>query len=110
MAAFRKQLEKLITAKHGDVMARMGATMASGILDSGGRNVTIAVQSHSGYFRRSAVVGLAVFTQYWYWYPLSYFLTLAFAPTALIGLNSDLKMPKLQVCSKQKLSLFGQNV
>lgn len=43
------------------------------------------------------MVGLAIFTQYWYWYPFSYFLSLSLQPTALIGLNRDLKMPKMQV-------------
>ena len=35
---------------------------------------------------------MAVFTQFWYWYPLVYFITLSFVPTALIGLNVDLKV------------------
>jgi len=63
---------------------------------AGGRNVTVGLRSHSGYFRRTSVVALAIFSQYWYWYPLSYFLTLTLQPTALLGLNSDLQMPKLQ--------------
>ena len=57
----------------------------------------MSLRSHSGYFRRTSVVGLAIFTQYWYWYPFSYFLSLSLQPTALIGLNRDLKMPKMQV-------------
>ena len=64
---------------------------------AGGRNVTVGLRSHSGYFRRTSVVALAIFSQYWYWYPLSYFLTLTLQPTALLGLNADLQMPKLQV-------------
>lgn len=39
--------------------------MASGLLDAGGRNATVGLKSRSGYFRRTAVVGLAVFVQYW---------------------------------------------
>ena len=31
-----------------------------------------------------------------YWYPLAYCLSLALQPSALIGLNADLKLPKLQ--------------
>jgi 26S proteasome regulatory subunit N2 len=64
------QLTKSITDKHEEVMARMGSIMAAGILDAGGRNATLALRSGSGYFRRTSVVGLAVFTGYWYWYPL----------------------------------------
>jgi 26S proteasome regulatory subunit N2 len=46
-------------------MCKMGAIMAAGILDAGGRNATIGLRSRSGYIRRTSVVGLAVFTQYW---------------------------------------------
>jgi hypothetical protein len=53
------------------------------------------------------VVGLAVFTQYWYWYPLSHFLSLAFQPTAVVGVNADLKMPQLQLVSNCKPSTFA---
>jgi hypothetical protein len=37
---------------------------------AGGRNAMLGLRSASGYFRRTSVVGLAVFTGYWYWYPL----------------------------------------
>lgn len=46
-------------------MSKMGAIMASGIIDAGGRNVGIGLRSRSGYFRRTSVISLAVFTQYW---------------------------------------------
>ena len=42
-----------------------------------------------------------------YWYPLTYFLSLALQPTALIGLDSSLQMPKLQVECAAKPSLFA---
>lgn len=40
------------------------------VVAAGGRNATLGLRSASGYFRRTSVVGLAVFTGYWYWYPL----------------------------------------
>ena len=43
----------------------MGAIMATGLLDAGGRNVAIGTRSRSGYFRRTSTVGLAIFLQYW---------------------------------------------
>ena len=79
----------------------------AGILDAGGRNGTVSLRSRSGTFRRSSVVGLTLFTQYWYWYPLSYFISLALQPAALIGLNSDLQMPVWQVACKCKASTFA---
>ncbi|CAL5003295.1 unnamed protein product [Urochloa decumbens] len=106
VGAFRRKLDKIILDKHEDTMSKMGAILASGILDAGGRNVTIKLKSKSKHDRLTAVVGLAVFTQFWYWYPLTYFISLAFSPTALIGLNSDLKVPKFEFLSNAKPSLF----
>jgi 26S proteasome regulatory subunit N2 len=106
VGTFRRQLEKIVLDKHEDTMSKMGAILASGILDAGGRNVTIKLKSRSKHDKLTAVVGLAVFTQFWYWYPLTYFISLAFSPTAIIGLNSDLQMPKLEFLSNAKPSLF----
>ncbi|KTF84366.1 hypothetical protein cypCar_00032373 [Cyprinus carpio] len=74
---------------------------------SGGRNVTISLQSRTGHTHMPSVVGLLVFTQFWFWFPLSHFLSLAFTPTAIIGLNKDLKMPKVQYRSNCKPSTFA---
>ena len=57
----------------------------------------MGLRSASGFFRRTSCVGMMLFLQYWYWYPLSYCLSLALQPSALIGLNADLKLPKMQV-------------
>lgn len=97
----------MIGDKHEETMGKMGAILAAGILDAGGRNVTIALRSRSGHDRVTAVVGMAVFTQWWYWYPLAYFLSLTFAPTALIGLNGALQMPRLEVTSAARPSQFA---
>ena len=99
-------MEKIILDKHEDTMSKMGAILASGILDAGGRNVTIQLLSKTKHDKITAVVGLAVFSQFWYWYPLIYFVSLAFSPTALIGLNYDLKVPKFEFLSHAKPSLF----
>ncbi|KAJ6424247.1 hypothetical protein OIU84_025099 [Salix udensis] len=106
VGTFRRQLEKIILDKHEDTMSKMGAILASGILDAGGRNVTIRLLSKTKHDKITAVVGLAVFSQFWYWYPLIYFISLAFSPTAFIGLNYDLKVPKFEFVSNTKPSLF----
>lgn len=54
--------------------------------------MTISLQSRTGHTHMPSVVGLLVFTQFWFWFPLSHFLSLAFTPTAIIGLNKDLKV------------------
>lgn len=97
VSGFRKQIEKLVADKHEEVMCRMGAILAAGILDAGGRNVAASLRSPAGHFRRTAVLGLAMFAQYWFWYPLSYFFSLALRPTALIGLDSTLRTPHFEV-------------
>ena len=85
----------------------MGAIMAAGILDAGGRNVTVGLRSRSGHFRRTSCLALAVFTQYWYWYPLTYFLSLALQPSVAIGVNGDLAMPEFEMECSCKPSLFA---
>lgn len=48
-----------------------------------------------------------LFMQHWYWYPMMNFLSLALTPTALIGLNKNLKVPKNFKCiSNAKPSTF----
>ncbi len=91
--AFRERLAAVIPDKHQSTMTKLGAILATGILDAGGRNVTLSMQSRAGFTKSSAVVGLAIWVQYWYWYPLMHFLSLAFTPTFLIGLNKDFKLP-----------------
>ncbi|XP_042487492.1 26S proteasome non-ATPase regulatory subunit 1 homolog A-like, partial [Macadamia integrifolia] len=106
VGTFRRQLEKIILDKHEDTMSKMGAILASGILDAGGRNVTIRLLSKTKHDKVTAVVGLAVFSQFWYWYPLIYFLSLSFSSTAFIGLNQDLKVPRFEFLSHARPSLF----
>lgn len=104
---YRAMYAKVIADKHDDVMAKFGAILAQGIIDAGGRNVTVSLQSKTGHTNLPAVVGLLVFTQFWYWFPFSHFISLAFTPTAVIGLNSNLQMPKIQYKSNAKPSLYG---
>merc|ERR1712142_531050 len=104
---FRALYTKVISDKHEDVMAKFGAILAQGIIDAGGRNVTVSLQSRTGHTNMKAVVGMLVFTQYWYWFPLSHFLSLAFTPSCVIGLNENLDMPVFQMRSNAKPSTYG---
>lgn len=104
---FRSLYHEVITNKHEDVMAKYGAILAQGIIDAGGRNVTVSLQSRTGHTNLQAVVGMLIFTQYWYWFPLAHCLSLAFTPTCVIALNSDLKMPKIEFKSAAKPSLYA---
>merc|ERR1711936_1467007 len=44
---FRALYAKVISDKHEDVMAKFGAILAQGIIDAGGRNVTVSLQSRT---------------------------------------------------------------
>lgn len=104
---FRQLYSKVISDKHEDVMAKFGAIIAQGIIDAGGRNVTVSLQSRTGHTNVCAVVGMLIFAQFWYWFPLTHFLSLAFTPTYLVGLNGDLKIPKMEVKSNAKPSTYA---
>jgi len=104
---FRTLFAKVISDKHEDSIAKFGAILAQGIVDAGGRNMTLSLQSRTGHTNMLAVVGMFVFTQFWYWFPLSHFLSLAFTPTSVIGLNNELKMPKMSFISGAKPSTYG---
>lgn len=88
-------------------MVRFGAILAQGILEAGGRNVSVQACRDHGHMDAPTIVGLLIFTQFWFWYPLSHFLSLALTPTALICLNGDLKMPKIEIKSNAKPSQFA---
>lgn len=91
---FREQLTTTMKDKHVSTLTKMGAVLAAGLLDAGGRNMMVMLQSNSGFTKASACVGLALWAQYWYWFPNLHFMSLALAPTMVVGLNGDLMMPK----------------
>ncbi|KAF2641661.1 26S proteasome regulatory complex, non-ATPase subcomplex, Rpn2/Psmd1 subunit [Massarina eburnea CBS 473.64] len=106
VATIRKTLTKVISDRHEDAMAKFGCALALGIIDAGGRNCTIGLQTQTGNLNMSAIVGMAVFTQYWYWFPLTHFLALSFTPTAIIGVDQDLEIPSFKFHSNTKPSMF----
>nr|POF02543.1 26s proteasome regulatory subunit rpn2 [Quercus suber] len=106
VSAIRKQLQKAIGDRHEDAMAKFGCALALGIIDAGGRNCTIGLQTQTGNLNMAAIVGMAVFTQYWYWFPLTHFLALSFTPTAVIGVDQDLEVPSFKFYSNTRPSMF----
>ncbi|KAH7126919.1 armadillo-type protein [Dendryphion nanum] len=106
VATIRKTLTKTIADRHEDAMAKFGCALALGIIDAGGRNCTISLQTQTGNLNMTAIVGMAVFTQYWYWFPLTHFLSLSFTPTAIIGVDQDLEIPSFKFHSNTRPSMF----
>ena len=92
LASTRALYAKIVSDKHDDPMARFGAALGQGLIDAGGRNVTISLQSRAGSRNTSAIVGMVLFCQFWYWYPLAHCACLAFEPTGIIGLDESLKV------------------
>lgn len=97
----------MIEDKHEDILSRMGAILSQGIINAAGRNATISMITRDGNLRQNAIIGIMLFMQHWYWYPMLNFLSLALSPTALIGLNKSLKVPKnFKVISNAKPSHY----
>ncbi|KAK2809213.1 hypothetical protein FQN50_004049 [Emmonsiellopsis sp. PD_5] len=106
VTAIRKTMEKIVGDRHEDAMAKFGCALALGIIDAGGRNCTISLQTQTGNLNMPGIIGAAVFTQYWYWFPLSHFLSLSFTPTAVIGVDQKLEVPVFKFHSNTRPSLF----
>lgn len=106
VAEIRKTLKKIVGDRHEDAMTKFGCALALGIIDAGGRNCTIGLQTQTGNLNMAGIVGMAVFTQYWYWFPFTHFLSLSFTPTSMIGLNDNLDMPAFEFHSATRPSLF----
>ncbi|KAI1262768.1 26S proteasome regulatory subunit rpn2 [Xylariaceae sp. FL1019] len=102
----RKTLKKVVGDRHEDAMTKFGAALALGIIDAGGRNCTIGLQTQTGNLNMAGVIGMAVFTQYWYWFPFTHFLSLAFSPTSIIALDHDLDIIDVKFHCATKPSLF----
>eukprot|EP00826_Nyctotherus_ovalis_P060137 TRINITY_DN8413_c0_g1_i2.p1 TRINITY_DN8413_c0_g1~~TRINITY_DN8413_c0_g1_i2.p1 ORF type:complete len:948 (-),score=375.69 TRINITY_DN8413_c0_g1_i2:1130-3973(-) len=108
VADLKKHYDQIYKDKHEDILCRFGAIVAKGILEAGGRNCLIQLISRLGSPRITTVVGLVVFNQFWYWFPYINFLSLALTPTALLGINADIKMPaSFSVISNMKPSMFA---
>ncbi|KAK5019870.1 proteasome regulatory particle base subunit [Cryomyces antarcticus] len=106
VATIRKTLQKIVGDRHEDAMAKFGCALALGIIDAGGRNCTIGLQTQTGNLNMAGIVGMAVFTQYWYWFPLTHFLSLSFTPTSIIGVDQDLEIPSFKFHSATRPSMF----
>ncbi|CAI6096201.1 hypothetical protein V2G26_008019 [Clonostachys chloroleuca] len=106
VASIRKTLKKVVGDRHEDAMTKFGAALALGIIDAGGRNCTIGLQTQTGNLNMAGIVGMAVFTQYWYWFPFTHFLSLSFSPTSIIGLDHNLEIPDFKFHCATRQSLF----
>lgn len=92
--SFRERIATIVTEKHQSTLTKMGAIMATGIIDAGGRNCSLVLGSRSGFTKMSSAAGLVLWLQHWHWYPMMHMFSLVLTPTCTIGLNKDFKYPK----------------
>lgn len=45
--------------------------------------------------KMSAVLGMLVFLQHWYWHSTVHFISLSLVPTSIIGVNEHLQVTQL---------------
>lgn len=106
-ACTRNQIIKAAIDKHEHIATRFGAILSLGIMDGGGRNVIASLFSRNGEsLRPQSVAGLCLFFQFWFWFPLINFVSLAYVPTCLVGLDDQLRVPKgfNMLCNSSKAS------
>jgi len=92
--AFREKLMSIVGDKHQTTLTKMGAILALGIIDVGGRNCTLNLGSKNGFTKMTSAVGIVLWLQHWYWFPMMHMFSLAITPTYTIGLNRAFKFPK----------------
>jgi len=107
LADFRKSIEEILVKTHGDQMTKLGAILAIGLLDIGGRNMSISLTTRSGLPKLEAISGILIFSQYWNWFPYINLIGLSISPSLFIGVTSKLKIPtNFEIHSNCKSSLF----
>lgn len=97
------------TNKHQEGLAKFGACIAQGIMNAGGRNVTIQLENpEMGTLDAKAIIGLVMFSQFWYWFPFAHFLSLSFTPTSVIAIRgNDLQIPQFDINCFAKENVFS---
>jgi 26S proteasome regulatory subunit N2 len=91
---FKEKLMENVKNKTQDNIYKFGAMLSLGLLEAGGKNCIVTLTSQSGTCKKGAILGMVMFTQYWYWFPFLQMINLSLEPTFLMGVNADLKMPK----------------
>lgn len=105
--AIRELFAKVVADKHEDPMARFGASLAQGIIDAGGRNATLSLSTRAGTLNMQAIVGMTLFVQFWYWFPLAHGLGMAFTPTGVVAVDEKLRVPDVDFTCHAKPSQFA---
>lgn len=105
---FNENLQKILGDKDEHLLIKFGAMISKGLMDLGGKNCVINLVSNTGENKMKSIIGMCLFTQYYYWFPMVHMLNLAVNPTFLFNLDDKLKIPiNYKMLSKAKPSIFG---
>ena len=105
---FNENLNKILEDKNEHLLIKFGANISKGLMNLGGKNCVINLVSNTGENKMKSVIGMCLFTQYYYWFPMIHMLHLSVYPTFLFNLDDQLKLPKnYKMLSKAKPSIFG---
>jgi len=105
---FTENLQNILDDKNEHLLIKFGAYISKGLMYLGGKNCVINLVSNTGENKMRSIIGMCLFTQYYYWFPMIHMLNLSVCPTFLYNLDDKLKLPKnYKVLSKAKPSIFG---
>ena len=105
---FTENLQKILDDKNEHLLIKFGAMISKGLMNLGGKNCVISLVSNTGENKMKSIIGMCLFTQYYYWFPMIHMLNLAVCPTYLFNLDDKLKIPiNYKMLSKAKPSVFG---
>merc|ERR1719376_238773 len=99
----RKDFLKVVKSRQEDPMVRFGGLLAIGLANAGGGNVRISMingtprgaGSTSIYqLNITGCMGLMLFANYWFWYPLINCITLAMSHVMTCGITYRLQVPQ----------------
>ena len=76
------------------VLRRQGALLGAGLLDAGGRNLILQLRSPLHTMRREATICCFLACQLWEWYPLFNLIMKALTPSALLAVDTSMKLPR----------------
>jgi 26S proteasome regulatory subunit N2 len=69
--------------------------------------MTLTLSNRAGTLNMNAIVGMTLFVQFWYWFPLAHGLGLAMTPTAMIGVDESLQVPQIDLTCNARPSTFA---
>ena len=111
MSEFKENLNKIIESKDEHALIKFGALISKGIYELGGQNCILSLTANSGENKMISIIGMCLFTQYYYWFPMIHMLNLAVTPSFVFNLDENLVAPtNFYVKSNAKPGIFGYKI